>query len=281
MALLTEHVLHLVAMGQERTQGENLSRQRLVGTRLFFLGGPCHQVCIELVGFTADILTAAVIDQHSWVEHAEGGAACEEVKGDGIRIAAGGFQADTHLGREEGKGAQPAIQGSKAISRIGKDLVDGALTQAQHDIEFRFGHINAHVGRPRGKDSDQRRASFKGMVEYSRREETACGLPIILGCKLISGHEGFQIPFDLHRKPQTEGSHLRNELEAQGRGQIHLCLLSSGFLIVLYLIPLFTYLQYTRGEGGGERQGGPLWSPAVPFHLVPLSMWPHLKNLPV
>src|SRR6266567_2485613 len=28
-----------------------------------------------------------------------------------------------------------------------------------------------------------------------------------------------------------------------------------------------------RGEGGGERLGGPLWSPAVPFHLVPLPMW--------
>ena len=85
------------------------------------------------------------------------------------------------------------------------------------------------------------------MLEYSRREETACGLPIILGCKLLSGHERFQIPFDLHRKPQTEGSHLRNELKAQGRGQIHLCLLSSSLLIVLYLIPSFTYLQYTRG----------------------------------
>jgi len=93
------------------------------------------------------------------------------------------------------------------------------------------------------------------MVEYGRREETACGLPIILGCKLISGHERFQIPFDLRRKPQTEGSHLRNELDAQGRGQIHLCLLSSGFLIVLYLIPSFTYLQDTKGEGGDEWGG--------------------------
>jgi len=36
-----------------------------------------------------------------------------------------------------------------------------------------------------------------------------------------------------------------------------------------------------RGEGGGERPGGPLWSPAVPFHLVPLPMRPHLKKLPV
>ena len=27
-----------------------------------------------------------------------------------------------------------------------------------------------------------------------------------------------------------------------------------------------------RGEGGGERRGGPLWSPAVPFHLVPFPL---------
>src|SRR5438132_12860239 len=35
-----------------------------------------------------------------------------------------------------------------------------------------------------------------------------------------------------------------------------------------------------RGEGGGEWLGGPLWSPAVPFHLVPLPMGPRLKTYP-
>src|SRR2546430_7261867 len=89
----------------------------------------------------------------------------------------------------------------------------------------------------------------------------ACGLPIILGCKLISGCERFQIPYDLHRTSPAEGSHLRNELPAQGRGQIHLGWLFSGYLIVLYLIPSFAYLQYTRGEGGWGGMGGPLWSP--------------------
>jgi len=79
----------------------------------------------------------------------------------------------------------------------------------------------------------------------------ACGLPIILGCKLISGRERFQIPYDLRRTSPAEGSHLRNELPAQGRGQIHLGWLFSGYLIVLYLIPSFAYLQDTRGEGGG------------------------------
>src|SRR5439155_22868640 len=90
----------------------------------------------------------------------------------------------------------------------------------------------------------------------------ACGLPIILGCKLISGRERFQIPYDLHRTSPAEGSHLRNELEAQGRGQIHLGWLLSGCLIVLYLIPSFAYLQYTRGEGGGEWRVGPDGPPA-------------------
>src|SRR5258708_36726787 len=31
-----------------------------------------------------------------------------------------------------------------------------------------------------------------------------------------------------------------------------------------------------RGEGSGAGRGGPLWSPAVPFHLVPFPMRPHL-----
>src|SRR5437588_11578449 len=135
-ALLTEHGVHIVAMVQERTQAEKLSRQRLVGRRLFFLGVACQQVRFELVGFTADILTAAGIDQHDWVEYAERVAACEEVKGDGMPIAAAGLQADAHLGRGESQGAQPGMPGSKAISRLGKDLGDGARTRRSTTSSF-------------------------------------------------------------------------------------------------------------------------------------------------
>src|SRR5579885_2216440 len=113
------------------------------------------------------MLTAAVIDEHRWVEHTDGVAACKEVKGNGIRIAAGGFQANTYLASRQTKGAQPGIQSHKAFCRIGKDLVESTLPQTQHDIQFGFGDINADES---GDHSDQRHQSHLlervGMIEY-------------------------------------------------------------------------------------------------------------------
>src|SRR6266487_3452640 len=104
-----------------------------------------------------------------------------------------------------------ASRAAKPSGVLARDLVESPLTHTQYDIEFGLSNINTKSSCQHGQHSDHRRASLSSMVEYSRPEETASGLPIILGCKLTSGRRGVSDTFDLHRQPQAQGPHLQHE----------------------------------------------------------------------
>src|SRR5260370_907642 len=91
VALLLEHVLHILASRQEKAQRLHLWGQRLPEPWTPFLGIASQQTSIQRIGLAAHVRTGAIIDQHGWVEHTHEVVVLVQKQGHGIRIAAGGF----------------------------------------------------------------------------------------------------------------------------------------------------------------------------------------------
>src|SRR5579885_3462553 len=119
------------------------------------------------------------------------------------------------------------------------------------------------------------------MIEYRWREEAACGRRSSLDANSSRVHERFQIPLELCRKPPAEGSHLHNELDAQGQGQIHLGWLSSQ-LPSIVSDPLVSHTSKIQGARGGWRGcGGLALALLAGVPLSPLTEQPNLRSDPV